>query len=311
MEQPFRVAEPQLATLPKYLLLAMRPKQWVKNIFVFAGILFANDLLIFQTQSLLRVGATFLLWCLIASSIYLINDLVDVEKDREHPKKRYRPLASGHLAPRMAIVATLIFLGVGLPLAWLLRPELSVVLGVYVLMQLAYSFRLKHVVILDVFIIAAGFVFRTVSGALVLAIAISPWLLICTGLLSLFLALAKRRHELVLLEAGAGSHRRVLDEYSTELLQEMIAIITAATIIAYILYTLDPTNPHIPTYPFPLMLVTVPFVVYAIFRYLYLVYKKDEGGSPEELLLKDWPMIINVLLWGATVLFIMLRYRQS
>ena len=152
--------------------------------------------------------------------------------------------------------------------------------------------------------------FRTVSGAVVLGIDISPWLLICTGLLSLFLALAKRRHELVLLETGAGSHRRVLDEYSTELLQEMISLITASTLIAYILYTLNPTNPHIPTSPFPLMLITVPFVIYGIFRYLYLVYKKDEGGSPEELLLKDLPMLADIVLWGITVVSISYIFRQ-
>ncbi len=287
----------------------MRPKQWVKNVFVFAGIMFANDLLLTQPASIVRVVATFLLWCLVASSIYLINDLVDIEKDRQHPKKRYRPLASGHLAPSAAVTATVIFLGIGLPLAWMLNRYLGIILSVYVLMQLAYSFRLKHVVILDVFIIAAGFVFRTVSGAVVLQISISHWLLICSGLLSLFLALAKRRHELVLLEAGSGSHRRVLDDYSTELVQEMISIVTASTIIAYILYTMNPTNPHIPTRPFPLLLITVPFVVYAIFRYLYLVYKKDEGGSTEELLLKDWPMLINVLLWAATVVAIVFIYR--
>lgn len=310
MSQPFQVATPSMAGLPKYLLLTMRPKQWFKNVFVFAGIVFADDILLTRLDSVMRVVATFLLWCLVASSIYLINDMVDIEKDRQHPKKRYRPLASGHLAPGAALTATLVFLGAGLPLAWLLSPKLALVLVAYVLMQLAYSFRLKHVVILDVFIIAAGFVFRTVSGALVLDITISPWLLICTGLLSLFLALAKRRHELVLLEAGSGSHRRVLDDYSTELVQEMISIVTASTIIAYILYTLNPTNPHIPTTPFPMMLTTVPFVVYAIFRYLYLVYKKDEGGSTEDMLLKDWPMLLDIMLWGLTVLAILYVYRE-
>lgn len=310
MQQPYKIAQPQLAKMPKYLLLTMRPKQWVKNIFVFAGLIFANDMLLTNPQSLLRVLATFGLWCLIASSVYLINDLVDIEKDRDHPKKRYRPLASGHLAPSSAIIATLIFLGIGLPLAYMLSRGVAIILAVYVVMQLAYSFRLKHVVILDVFIIAAGFVFRTVSGAVVLRIDISPWLLICTGLLSLFLALAKRRHELVLLESGAGSHRRVLEEYSTELLQEMISLITASTLIAYILYTLNPTNPHVPTSPFPLMLITVPFVIYGIFRYLYLVYKKDEGGSPEELLLKDLPMLADIVLWGITVVAIMYIFRQ-
>ena len=310
MSQPFQVAQPQISGLPKYLLLAMRPKQWIKNVFVFAGIVFANEIMLNNINNIMRVVAAFVIWCIVASSVYLINDLVDIEKDRLHPKKRYRPLASGHLAPSAAITATLVFLGITLPFAWLLSIKLALVLIFYVLMQLAYSFRLKHVVILDVFIIAAGFVLRTISGAVVLNITISAWLLICTGLLALFLALAKRRHELVLLESGSGSRRRVLDDYSTELVQEMMSIITASTIIAYILYTLSPSNPHIPTSPFPLMLITVPFVIYAIFRYLYLVYKKDEGGSTEELLLKDWPMLVDIMLWGITVLTILYVYRR-
>lgn len=309
VDQPFEVAEPRLASMPKYLLRTMRPKQWIKNIFVFAGLVFANDLLLTNPSKVLVVLAAFALWCLTASSIYLINDLADIQKDREHPKKRYRPLASGHLAPSSAITATIVFLGIGLPTAWLLHPWFGAILMLYVIKQIAYSFVLKHVVILDVFIIAAGFVLRTVSGVVVLGISISPWLLICTGLLSLFLALSKRRHELVLLESGAGSHRRVLDDYSRELLQEMISIITAATIIAYILYTLETENPNIPTRPFPLMLITVPFVIYALFRYLYLVYKKDEGGSTEEMLIKDLPMLINIMLWGFTVLSILYVYR--
>lgn len=310
MNQSFDVATPQFAHFPKYLFKTMRPKQWVKNVFVFAGLIFADDILITNASMILRVLAAFVIWCFTASSIYLINDVIDIEKDRDHPKKRHRPLASGHLAPNVAITATLIFLGIGLPIAWLISRGFAFILAFYVLMQLAYSFRLKHVVIMDVFIIAAGFILRTISGAVVLRITISPWLLICTGLLSLFLALAKRRHELVLLESGAGSHRRVLDDYSTELLQEMISIITASTLIAYILYTLNPTNPHIPTKPFPLMLITVPFVIYGIFRYLYLVYKKDEGGSPEELLLKDAPMLADIVLWGMTVIAIVYVYRN-
>lgn len=310
MEQRFEIAQPQISQLPKYLLLAMRPRQWIKNVFVFAGIVFANEPLLGDLRNVVQVLAAFMLWCIVASSVYLINDLVDIRKDREHPKKRYRPLASGHLAPAAAITAVLIFLSIGLPIAWSIKHSLGMVLAFYVLMQLAYSFHLKHVVIVDVFIIAAGFVLRTVSGAVVIDVPISSWLLICTGLLALFLALAKRRHEMVLLESGAGTHRRVLEDYSTELVQEMISIVTASTIIAYILYTLEPTNPHIPREPFPLMLVTVPFVVYAIFRYLYLVYKKDEGGSTEEMLLKDWPMLIDVMLWGATVLGILYIYRQ-
>ncbi|GIV95412.1 MAG: decaprenyl-phosphate phosphoribosyltransferase [Herpetosiphonaceae bacterium] len=303
MERPLDAVRPRLLTLPKYLLLAMRPKQWVKNAIVFAALIFSDDRQLGELGPTLRTFAAVVLWCLIASSIYLINDLVDIEKDRRHPKKRMRPLASGNLSPAAAIAATVVMLGGGLPLAFMLSVYFGAIMSFYVVMQLAYSFKLKHVVILDIFIIAAGFVLRAASGAAVINIHLSHWLLLCVGLLSLFLAVAKRRHELVLLENDAGSHRKILDEYSIELLQEMISIVTASTLIAYVMYTIY--APNIPHEPFPLMLLTVPFVIYGIFRYLYLVYKKDEGGSPEELLLKDVPMIINGLLWVVTTIGIL------
>ena len=301
------------------LLRAMRPKEWIKNIFVFAAIAFARDAIsgrpLWQAlDKLLIVAAAFVLFCMAASAIYLINDLVDIEKDRAHPKKRNRPLASGRLSPAVAIVAAALLLLVALPGAFLLdytpgqalRPNIDFGLALvsYVLIQgVLYSYVLKHIVILDIFTIAAGFVLRAVAGALVLDIQITYWLLMCMGLLALFLGLAKRRAELILLENGAGEHRRILAEYSLPMLDQMISIITAATIIAYTLFTTSAET--LPRRPFPIMLITVPVVIYLIFRYLYLMYKHGEGGSPADLIIKDVPFIVAGALWGALVLVIL------
>lgn len=301
------------------LLRAMRPKEWIKNIFVFAAIAFARSPdtgapLWQRFDKLLIVGAAFVLFCMAASAIYLINDLVDIEKDRAHPKKRFRPLASGRLSPAVAKVAAVVLLAGALPGAFLLdyspgaslvqNADFGLVLISYVLIQgVAYSYYLKNIVILDIFTIAAGFVLRAVAGALVLDIQITYWLLMCMGLLALFLGLAKRRAELILLENGAGEHRRILDEYSLPMLDQMISIITAATIIAYTLFTT--TAETLPRKPFPVMLVTVPIVIYLIFRYLYLMYKHGEGGSPADLIIKDVPFIVAGALWGMLVLAIL------
>jgi 4-hydroxybenzoate polyprenyltransferase len=310
------------AALVRELLRAMRPKEWIKNVFVFAAIAFARDPELGTPlwQNLVKIQivfAAFVLFCMAASAIYLINDLVDIEKDRAHPKKRHRPLASGRLSPTVAKVAAAALLLTALPAAFLLdfsdhiagrsflhNYDFGIVLISYVLIQgVAYSYYLKHVVILDIFTIAAGFVLRAVAGGLVLDINITYWLLMCMGLLALFLGLAKRRAELLLLEAGAGEHRRILDEYSLPMLDQMISIITAATIIAYTLFTTSAET--LPRKPFPIMLVTVPIVIYLIFRYLYLMYKHGEGGSPADLVLKDLPFIAAGGLWAALVLVIL------
>jgi 4-hydroxybenzoate polyprenyltransferase len=301
------------------LLREMRPKEWIKNIFIFAAIAFARNPatgapLWQDFGKLLIVVLAFVLFCMAASAIYLINDLVDIEKDRAHPKKRTRPLASGRLSPRVAKVAAVALLLAALPGAFLLdyMPSQSLWQNIdfglgligYVLIQgIAYSYYLKNVVILDIFTIAAGFVLRAVAGALVLDIQITYWLLMCMGLLALFLGLAKRRAELILLENGAGEHRRILDEYSLPMLDQMISIITAATIIAYTLFTTSAET--LPRRPFPIMLVTVPVVIYLIFRYLYLMYKHGEGGSPADLIIKDVPFIIAGGFWGLLVLAIL------
>ncbi len=284
------------------LLRAMRPKEWIKNIFVFAALAFSQERLWMRPEKVLIVCAAFVLFSMAASAIYLINDLVDVEKDRAHPKKRNRPLASGRLSPTGAQIAAVVLLALALPLSFLID-YVDQKAGQSALRNLAYSYYLKHVVILDIFTIAAGFVLRAVAGALVLDINITYWLLMCMGLLALFLGLAKRRAELVLLENGAGEHRRILDEYSLPMLDQMISIITAATIIAYTLFTTSAET--LPRRPFPIMLVTVPIVIYLIFRYLYLMYKHGEGGSPADLVLKDVPFIAAGALWGALVLAIL------
>lgn len=296
------------------LIRAMRPKDWIKNLFVFAAIAFANGKLWQNPFALLTVVAAFVLFCMVAGSIYLINDLVDIEKDRAHPKKKYRPLASGKLSPTVAKVAATVFLAVAIPAAfvldaipvtWPTEPALwtqfdfGVALLAYLLIQgIAYSYYLKHIVLLDVFTIAAGFVLRAVAGAMVLDIHITEWLLICMGLLSLFLGFAKRRAELVLLEGGAGEHRRILEEYSLPMLDQMMSIVTAGIIIAYTLFTTTSKTLPRTEGDFPMMLVTAPIVVYAIFRYLYLIYKKGGGGNPAEIVLGDRPFTVALLLWG-------------
>lgn len=297
------------------LLRAMRPKEWIKNTFVFAAIVFSQQRLWMQIDAVLTVSAAFILFCMVASAVYLLNDLVDIEKDRVHPKKRNRPLASGRLSPQIAAVTAAALVIAAAPLSvWLdlvYTPprgsvawfghnyDFPVALLVYALVQgVAYSFYFKHVVIMDIFTIAAGFVLRAVAGAMVLDINITPWLLICMGLLALFLGLAKRRAEIVLLENGAGAHRKILDEYSLPLLDQMMSIVASATIIAYTLFTA--TAETLPHEPFPVMMITVPFVVYAIFRYLYLIYKQDGGGSPADLVLKDTPLASCIVLWGLT-----------
>ncbi|MEI7554175.1 decaprenyl-phosphate phosphoribosyltransferase [Candidatus Chlorohelix sp.] len=287
----------------KYLILAMRPKQWPKNAIVFAGVVFDNHL--FQYNYLLKAFIAFILFCGISSAVYLLNDLVDIEKDRQHPKKRFRPLPSGKLKPRVAFLAMILLVAITIPISLLLSWKFGVVISAYFIIQIAYSFYLKNIVIIDVFTISSGFVLRAVGGAFVIEVNVSVWLLVCTMLLSLFLGLSKRRHELVLLAEGATDHRRILKEYTSELVQEMISVVTSSVVIAYSLYTI--TAPNLPKNN--LMPLTIPFVLYAIFRYLYLVYRRDEGGSPEETLLKDYPLLIDIFLWGITSIVILYVFK--
>jgi 4-hydroxybenzoate polyprenyltransferase len=282
------------------LLKTMRPKQWTKNIVIFAALVFDEKL--FVPDLLAKTVAAFVLFCLISSAVYLINDLVDIDKDRQHPAKRHRPLASGQLKPSVALAAAILIPLVGLPLSFALKPFFGVVALSYLAVMIAYSFVLKNIVIIDVLTIATGFVLRVAAGAIVVEVErFSPWLYVCMTLLALFQGFGKRRHELVLLEGNANEHRPSLNEYNLQLLDEMIAVVTSATVVAYSLYTFS--APNLPANH--AMMLTIPFVLYCIFRYLYLMHFKKEGGSPEEILLKDKPLIIAFGLWGLAVIVIM------
>lgn len=278
--------------LPLVLLRALRPRQWTKNVFVFAALVFARR--VFVPVAFAQALAAFVCFCLVSGAVYLINDILDVEQDRLHPRKRRRPIAAGELSIRLAWVSAAVLIAVALGGAFLIRPALAGVLLAYVVVQVAYSLVLKHQVILDVFTIAAGFVLRAAAGAVAIAVAMSPWLYVCMILGALFLGLAKRRGEIMLLNEEAGSHRRILEEYSATLLEEMIAVVTSSIVMAYSLYTFSAEN--LPRNH--AMMLTIPFVLYGIFRYLYLVYRRNEGGSPEELLLTDVPLLTCIVLWG-------------
>ena len=276
------------------LLVAMRPWEWVKNGFLFAALLFSNN---FLNPSLAgRALIAFVLYCLAAGGIYLINDVWDREEDRLHPQKRARPVTSGALAVPVAVGAAALLLVAAVSGSFLLSAPFGAIAAGYVLLMIAYSRWLKHLVILDVFAIAVGFVLRVVAGAVVIDVRMSHWLLICTMLLALFLGFSKRRHELTALAGEASRHRRVLAEYSPLFLDMMIGVVTSATVVAYTLYTVsEETVRKVGTDG---LLLTVPFVLYGIFRYLYLVYHRNHGGSPAQTLLTDLPLIVNVVLWG-------------
>lgn len=280
------------------LLRTMRPHQWTKNVFIVAGIVFDGQLLVID--SLLRVGVAFVLLCLSAGTIYIINDLVDIEKDRQHPKKRHRPLPSGQLPVRVAIGAAVVLPVVTLGAALAFSPALAVVLLAYIVLQIAYSFSLKNIVLLDVFTISAGFMLRVVAGVVVIEVArFSPWLYVCMGFLSLFLAVGKRRQELIMLDEKAANVRTTYKQYTLPLLDEMLRMVMTGSVLAYTLYTFesDPMRPG--------LLLTIPFVLYAIMRYLYLMHVEGKGGAPEEVLFEDKPFFISVALWGLTVLIVL------
>jgi len=282
------------------LVLSLRPSQWTKNLIIFLPLMFAQRLL--DVQAVLHAAAAFVIFCALSGVVYLINDVADREADRLHPVKKHRPIASGALPVPVAIGWAAVLGGVALAAAFWLRPLFGAVAASYVLLLALYSGLLKHIVILDVLTIAIGFVLRAAAGAIALDVPISQWLYVLTILLALFLALSKRRHELVLLADGATSHRRILEEYSPYLLDQMIAVVTASTIVAYAFYTMSPeTVQRLGT---DRLILTLPFPLYGIFRYLYLVHLKDGGGSPSDMLLTDRPLLLCVGLWAAAVAFI-------
>lgn len=282
------------------LIKTMRPRQWTKNGFIFFALIFDKQL--FVPESFWRTVMGFALFCLISSAVYLFNDVADVEADRNHPEKKYRPIASGRLPIRVAMIAAVVLTLVSLSLGYLLAPTFALILATYLSLNLLYSQWLKHVAILDVLIISSGFVLRVAAGVLLIypVERFSPWLYMITILFSLYIALGKRRSEMNLLAAGASSHRKVFDGYTIPLLDQYITIVSGMTIVAYSLYTFS--APNLPENHS--MMLTIPFVVYGIFRYLQLIQVGHAAGSPDEVALKDRPLQITVLLWGLTVIAI-------
>lgn len=279
----------------------MRPKQWSKNLLLFAGIVFSQNF--FHIHLLLKTLAAFLLFCFISGAIYLINDLADIEADKAHPLKSKRPLASGRLPVKAAVIVFAIIITITIPLSFILDLQFGLLVLAYFLLILAYSLVLKHVVILDVMIVTIGILLRAIAGAVVIHVMISSWLLICTTFLALFLTLSKRRHELVLLGNNSGNHRKSLIEYNPYLLDQMIAVVTASAVISYALYTTSQET--VSKFGTRNLIFTLPFVIYGILRYLYLVHQKNMGGSPELIFIQDRSMIINIFLYSVVIILVL------
>ncbi|MGH6628773.1 MAG: decaprenyl-phosphate phosphoribosyltransferase [Burkholderiales bacterium] len=293
-------AVPARRSVAGALFLSLRPMQWVKNGFVFAPLIFARGLT--DGHQVLKVALAASIFCLVASAAYLINDLADASEDRNHPVKRLRPVASGELGVAMALAAAIILALIGVGGAWALDSRFFLIIVLYVGLNVLYSLALKHVMLLDAFIVAAGFVLRVLGGGFVIHVEISSWLVVCTTLLAIFLALTKRRHELVLLGNNASSHRATLANYSPYFLDQLIGIVTASTLMAYALYTLSDDVAR--KFPGKRLELTIPFVLYGIFRYLYLVHQNEEGGNPTRLLLTDPVLLFVVSAWAVSVVVI-------
>jgi len=286
-----------------HFLRTIRPEQWTKNLVVFAGLLFAREL--FNPVAVGRAATAFLVFCLLSGVVYVFNDITDRDADRQHPVKRFRPVASGAISPGLAGgIAAVLAIG-ALSMAFLLSLAFGVVAVSYLVLQSLYSGLLKHIVILDVLTIAIGFVLRAVAGAVAIDVPISHWLLVVTILLALFLGLSKRRHELVMLVDGAIGHRPILGEYSAYLLDQMISVVTASTLVAYIFYCISPETSQ--KFGTELLGLTIPFPLYGIFRYLYLVHLREGGGSPSQMLINDKPLLVCVALWALAVVVIVYR----
>jgi 4-hydroxybenzoate polyprenyltransferase len=297
---PDTAAKPSTQETALALLQAMRPLQWTKNGLVFAALVFDRKFTDFSTVMVSILAA--ICFCAASSTIYLINDVRDIERDQLHPRKRYRPIASGRITPRQALVAAAVLEIFSITIALLINPAFALVILGYLVLMVAYTLELKQLAIIDVFAIAAGFVLRAAGGAIAIDVPVSPWLYACTMLLALLVGFGKRRYELASMGANAVAHRPSLGEYTLVLLDQYLSILAAATVIAYSLYTFDaaavPRN-HA-------MMLTIPFVVYAIFRYLYLVQRSNLGGTPEALLFDDKPLLISIIGWGITSAIIIL-----
>ncbi len=287
------------------IVKAMRPKQWTKNAVVLAAFIFAfwdksQDLTL--QGGLIKIIPAVLIFCLVSSGIYIVNDIRDIESDRIHPNKRFRPIAAGNIPIKTArALATVLLIG-GLISAWILSVPFFVVVSIYIIMQIIYSAGLKHIALVDVFVIATGFVLRAIAGAVVLNVKISPWLLICTFILALFLALCKRRHEIISLKSDDATQRKSLNSYDARLLDQLISISAGATIVFYSIYTLWPDT--VDKFGTNALSFTIPFVIFGIFRYLDLAYRQEKGDRPDKILLTDIPIMTTVALYGITVIAI-------
>ncbi len=285
----------------KNTIKLLRPSQWVKNGVVLAGLIFAGKA---EAVGLIKLSIlAAIAFCFLSSSVYVFNDIIDRERDRQHPLKKNRPVASGKIPVGMAVFIFVILAAIGLTASAAINVNLLIVSACYVALNVLYTFFLKNIVIIDVMTIAAGFVLRALAGAVAIDVEFSSWLLITTFLLALFLGFGKRRHELTFLQGEATGHRRILERYSPYLLDQLIGVVTASTVITYIFYAVSPeVGVRLHT---KYLFLTIPFVIYGIFRYLYLVHKEEQGGSPTSLLLSDRPLLVDVLLWLATVLIIL------
>jgi 4-hydroxybenzoate polyprenyltransferase len=282
---------------------ALRPVQWVKNVFVLAPLVFAQRR--GDAEAIVRTAIAVACCCAAASAVYLWNDLRDREEDRHHPVKRSRPIASGALPTGVATVGAVVLAASGLALAWSLGPAVAILVALYLGINLLYAGGLKHVVVLDVMIVASGYVIRVQAGAEAIPVSVSRWLILCTIFLALFLILSKRRHELLLLQDNAGEHRAVLSNYSASLLEQMMSVVTAAAVVSYALYVVDEDT--VARFGSDQLVWTVPLVLFGIFRYLYLVYQVRDVRNPTETVVTDLPSVVNILLWGAAVLWLTTR----
>jgi 4-hydroxybenzoate polyprenyltransferase len=285
------------------LLISLRPGQWTKNLFVFAALVFAQRLN--DRDAVINAVLAFVVFCTLSAAVYLINDVFDRKQDQRHPLKAKRPIASGALSPTFAVIAAVVLSFAAMVTAWRLGWQFFEMAAAYVVLLTSYSAFLKNLVIIDALTIAAGFTLRAAAGAAAIAVPISHWLLVCTTLLALFIAFSKRRHELTLLNTTATDHRPILGDYTPYLLDQMISVVTASTLIAYAFYTISPETTE--KFGTDLLSLTIPFPLYGIFRYLYLVHRHDQGGSPADLVINDRPLLICVALWALSVIAIIYR----
>lgn len=276
----------------------LRPRQWIKNLFVFAALMFSKN--IDELPYVWAAFYAFLCFCITSSTVYIFNDMCDIEKDRKHPRKRKRPLAAGIISMREALMLVILMFPIAITFSFMLSYSFGFVIITYLLNNLLYTLYLKNLVILDVMSIATGFILRVAAGAIAIGVLISPWLILCTFLLALFLGFSKRRNELLVLQEDAQSHRMILEHYSIEFIDNMLSIVTASTLISYSLYTFYASDDKY-------SMVTILFVLYGIFRYQYIIYNKKQGESPEEIVLNDKPLLVNILLWILTSIVILYK----